>query len=103
MRIGIAGNGSIVRRFLKDASGAETVKTTSICVRERSRDKGEELAREYGMKVYTDYEEFLREGDMDTVYVGLINTQHYPYAKQALLAGKHVICEKPLTDRKSVV
>ena len=48
--------------------------------------------------LYTDYEAFLREGDMDTVYVGLINTQHYSYAKQALLAGKHVICEKPLTE-----
>ena len=96
MRTGVAGNGTIVRRFLKDAAQVEDVRTTAICVRERSREKGEELAREYGMKVYTDYEAFLREGDMDTVYVGLINTQHYSYAKQALLAGKHVICEKPL-------
>ncbi len=98
MRTGVAGNGTIVRRFLKDAAQVEDVRTTAICVRERSREKGEELAREYGMKVYTDYEAFLREGDMDTVYVGLINTQHYSYAKQALLAGKHVICEKPLTE-----
>lgn len=97
MRTGVAGNGTIVRRFLRDAAQVEDIRTTAICVRERSREKGEELAREYGMKVYTDYEAFLREGDMDTVYVGLINTQHYSYAKQALLAGKHVICEKPLT------
>ena len=93
MRTGVAGNGTIVRRFLKDAAQVEDVRTTAICVRERSREKGEELAREYGMKVYTDYEAFLREGDMDTVYVGLINTQHYSYAKQALLAGKLFLWE----------
>ncbi len=97
MRIGVVGNGNIVKRFLKDAGNVEDVKIMAICVREQSRNKGEELALAYGMDVYTDYGEFLERGDMDVVYVGLINTQHYPYARQALLAGKHVICEKPLT------
>lgn len=97
MRIGLVGNGTIVRRFLKDAAGAEGAETTAICVRERSREKGEELAREYGLRVFTDYGGFLRDEEIDAVYVGLINTCHYKYAKQALLAGKHVICEKPLT------
>ncbi|MCI8663901.1 MAG: Gfo/Idh/MocA family oxidoreductase [Hungatella sp.] len=97
MRIGVTGNGNIVKRFLKDASEVETVKTISICVREQSRHKGEELALAYGMEACTDYEEFLGREDMDAVYIGLINIQHYPYARQALLAGKHVICEKPLT------
>ncbi len=66
-------------------------------MREQSRHKGEELALAYGMEVHTDYEKFLEQEDMDGVYIGLVNTQHYPYARQALLAGKHVICEKPLT------
>lgn len=35
--------------------------------------------------------------DVDTIYVGTPNHTHYDYAKQALLAGKHVICEKPFT------
>ena len=97
MRIGVVGNGNIVKRFLKDAAEADGVKTGAICVREQSRHKGEELALAYGMEVYTDYGKFLEQEDMDAVYVGLINTRHYPYARQALLAGKHVICEKPLT------
>ncbi len=97
MKIGVVGNGNIVKRFLKDAGEVETVRTVAICVREQSRHKGEELAHAWGLEVYTDYEEFLTQGDMDGVYVGLINTLHYPYARQALLAGKHVICEKPLT------
>ena len=35
--------------------------------------------------------------DVDTIYVGTPNHTHHDYAKQALLAGKHVICEKPFT------
>ena len=34
----------------------------------------------------------------DTVYIALVNSAHYSYAKQALLAGKHVIVEKPLVS-----
>ena len=97
MRVGVAGNGNIVKRFLKDAGELPNVQLTSICVRERSRERGQELASAYGMEVYTDYREFLSSPDIDTVYIGLINTQHFPYAREALLAGKHVICEKPLT------
>lgn len=97
MRIGVVGNGNIVKRFLKDGAEVEHLETMAVCVREQSRKKGEELALAYGMKLYTDYGEFLNCEDMDTVYVGLINSQHYPYARQALRAGKHVICEKPLT------
>lgn len=97
MRVGVVGNGNIVRRFLKDAAGLEKVSLKAICVREKSLEKGQNLADIYGMDVYTDYGEFLRDSEVDTVYIGLINTQHYPYARGALLAGKHVICEKPLT------
>lgn len=97
MRIGVVGNGNIVKRFLKDAGEVKDADVKTICVREKSREKGEILAQEYGLKVYTDYGKFLENGDLDTVYVGLINTKHYPYAREALMAGKHVICEKPLT------
>lgn len=97
MRIGVVGNGNIVKRFLKDAAEVEAVETIAVCVREQSRHKGEELAQACAMEVYTDYGKFLERKDMEAVYVGLINTRHYDYARQALLAGKHVICEKPLT------
>lgn len=97
MNIGVVGNGGIVKRFLNDAKEVGSVETLSICVREQSRHKGEELALAHNLEVYTDYREFLNQEDLDAVYVGLINTQHHPYARQALLAGKHVICEKPLT------
>lgn len=97
MKVGVAGNGTIVKRFLKDAQGAADVSLHSICVREQSRKKGRELADLYGLELFDDYEAFLRCGEVDTVYIGLTNPLHFSYAKKALEAGKHVICEKPLT------
>ena len=98
MRIGIAGNGMIVRRMLQDIKEIPEIETTAICVREKSLEKGRILAEEFGIPaVDTDYRTFLEREDMDTVYIGIVNQMHYEYAKKALEAGKHVICEKPFT------
>lgn len=57
------------------------------------------LSKKYGIKtIYTDYKEMLTDQNVDTVYIASPNSLHYPYAKEALLAGKHVICEKPFTS-----
>lgn len=40
---------------------------------------------------------FLSDNSFDTVYIGLTNALHYQYIKDAILAGKHVIVEKPFT------
>jgi predicted dehydrogenase len=45
----------------------------------------------------TDYREVLRDPAIDAVHIGTPNAQHFSMAKDALLAGKHVLCEKPLT------
>ena len=98
MNICIAGNGNIVRRFLKDVQSIEDAKITAICVREQSREKGAALSDEYRIPLlFTDYSAALREPSVDTVYLGIPNHIHYLYAKQALESGKNVICEKPFT------
>jgi predicted dehydrogenase len=45
---------------------------------------------------YTDYDKMVREADFDCVHICTPNNLHYPMAKAALHAGKHVVCEKPL-------
>lgn len=45
---------------------------------------------------YGDYRDLLKDKDIDAVHVCTPNFLHYPMVKEALLAGKHVICEKPL-------
>jgi predicted dehydrogenase len=47
-------------------------------------------------KYYVDYDKMVKEEDFDCVHICTPNNLHYPMAKTALLAGKHVICEKPL-------
>ena len=59
--------------------------------RPNSVAKGENFAKRFGIKkVYTDYGELLKDNEIDAVYVGLINSVHYAYAKEALLAGKRM-------------
>ena len=95
MKLGIAGNGGIVITALESLKNTDIEVTALWC---RNAEKGMPLKEKYGIPaLYTDYAEFLADGDFDTVYVGLINSLHYEYSKQALLAGKHVICEKPFT------
>jgi predicted dehydrogenase len=47
-------------------------------------------------RVYDSLEAMLADPDIDIVHLATPNVLHYPYAKAALLAGKHVVCEKPL-------
>ncbi len=95
MKIGIVGNGGIVLSALNSLRGCGIPYTALWC---RNAEKGKPLCEEYDIEnLYTDYDAFLKDDSYDTVYIGLINSLHYQYSKQALLAGKHVICEKPLT------
>lgn len=68
---------------------------TFYAVWERSKNLAQEKYPE--VKVYRTLEELLADGLVELVVVNTPNTTHYDFAKQALLAGKHVICEKPFT------
>ena len=98
MKIGVVGNGMIVGMFLHDAALVEGADIVSLCVRPGSLEKGQKIAEEYHIpKIETDYDAFLKNPEVETVYVGIANLVHYEYAKKALEAGKHVILEKPFT------
>jgi len=50
-----------------------------------------------GCKAYGSYEELYADPNVDVVYIGTPHTLHHRNTKDALLAGKHVLCEKPFT------
>lgn len=98
IRLGTIGSGTIVHQILDAAAQTEGIR----CVAVYSRDlkKGQILAGEYkASRVYTDMAAFLADEEVNTVYVATPNLLHYEQVKRALLAGKHVICEKPFCTR----
>ena len=96
MKLSILGTGKIVHDLLEALKFVPEIELTSVFARPKSRAKAEALASEWHIpKVYTDYAELVANDDADFIYIGLINTVHYEYAKQALAAGRNVIVEKP--------
>jgi glucose-fructose oxidoreductase len=62
-------------------------------------EKREKLGRKYKVKAqlsYDQYDQFLRSGIVDAVYIALPNHLHREYSERAARAGVHVLCEKPL-------
>lgn len=98
MNLAILGSGMIVQDFLSISHEIPGLTLRAVFGLEAVRPDLESLSSRYGIPaVYTDYEECLADPEVDTVYVGLPNSLHAPFAKRALEAGKHVICEKPFT------
>ena len=97
MKLALVGNGKIVRGALTALPYVPKIKVTAICCRPQSKDKADALANEFGIpQVFTDYDQLLKEKDIDFVYIGISNHVHYEYGRKALEAGKNVIMEKPM-------
>jgi len=78
--------------------------TEVVAIASRSLDKARDMARHLGIpRWYGSYEALLADADVDAVYNPLPNDQHVPWSIRALEAGKHVLCEKPLTRRPAEV
>lgn len=98
MKLAILGTGKIVDEVLPVLKEINGIELSAILSTPRSLEKAQKLAEIYGIsQASSDYDSILANPDVDTVYVALPNHLHYDYAKKALLAGKHVICEKPFT------
>src|SRR5260370_35001505 len=64
----------------------------------RDRGKAEQAARALGIpKAYGSYEELLADPEIEAIYNPLPNHLHVPWSIKAAAAGKHVLCEKPLS------
>lgn len=93
IRMGVVGSGRIAPRFLSEAKYVSGVNVR--CVYNPHRESAEMFAEKYSLESYSlSYERFL-EG-VDAVYIAAPHETHYDYSRRALLAGKHVLCEKPL-------
>ena len=99
---GILSTANINLKFLAGAREAESVEI--IAVASRDRDSARRYAREHSIeRPYAGYEALLRDPDVEAVYISLPNALHLPWSVEALEAGKHVLCEKPLARRTADV
>ena len=95
LKYAVIGTGWIVQSFIDGTKYVPELCLTAVC--SRSYERGLELAQKNGIEtVFTSLEE-LAESDVDCVYIASPNFLHYAQSKMMLEAGKHVICEKPLT------
>ena len=98
MRWGLLSTADINGAILEGARGTDEATVVAVASRERSR--AEQYAREHGIeRAHGSYEALLEDPEVEAVYVSLPNSMHVPWSVRALEAGKHVLCEKPLTRR----
>jgi len=97
VRWGILGVAKIaVRKVIPAMQQGEWSEVTAIA--SRDRHKAEEAARALGIaRAYGSYEELLRDPEIEAIYNPLPNHLHVPWTVKAVEAGKHVLCEKPLS------
>ncbi len=94
-RIGIVGT-----NFISDWL-MEAILQSGCCeaaaLYSRTEEKGGAFAAKHGIaRLFTDFSDFVNSDAIDAVYLASPNALHYPQALEALRAGKHVLCEKPL-------
>lgn len=100
VKVGVIGAGFIGRiqiEAIRRTFLAEVVALASHDVAV-GRQKASELGVGTG---YGDYRDLIRDDRVEVVHICTPNNLHYPMAKAALEAGKHVVCEKPLTINRN--
>lgn len=96
MRTAIFGTGFMGRVHLEAVRRVEFVETAAIAGRNEAAAK--RMGAAFSVPIIaSDYHDVLRDPSIDAVHVCTPNAQHFPMANDALEAGKHVLCEKPLT------
>ena len=97
---GIMATGGIARKFATDLARSRTGRL--VAVGSRSQASAEAFAREFGgVRAHGSYEALLADPEVTVVYVAPPHPWHLEWAIRAAEAGKHILCEKPLTLRFS--
>ncbi len=93
---GIISTADINRKVIPGAHASDKVELAAVA--SRNRERAEEYAKQWEIaRAFGSYDELLADPEIEAVYISLPNTMHCEWSIRALEAGKHVLCEKPLS------
>ena len=95
LRAGIIGAGFIGPAHIESLRRLGYVAMTALAGRDQASAE-RKAASLYIPKAYGDYQALIADPEIDVIHICSPNREHYPAARAALAAGKHVVCEKPL-------
>ncbi len=96
LRWGLLGTARINRAVIPPIRGSKNSRLLAIA--SRTTEKAAQSATSWGIpRYYSDYEALLADPEIDVIYNSLPNNLHTEWSLRAMRAGKHVLCEKPLT------
>lgn len=94
LHFGIVGSGNIVETHIKSIEEIPNAKVTAIF--SRNKETAEKWGNQYNIRVYSDYDHFLSNDDLDIVTILTPSGTHADFGIKAAKKGKHVIVEKPI-------
>jgi predicted dehydrogenase len=99
---GVLSTALINEKVLAGAALSDEVEV--VAVASRDQERAEAYVREHGIpRAHGSYEALLADAEVEAVYISLPNSLHCEWSINALEAGKHVLCEKPMGRRPEEV
>ncbi|HEX3225977.1 MAG TPA: Gfo/Idh/MocA family oxidoreductase [Gaiellaceae bacterium] len=93
---GIVSTADINRKVIPGAKASQQVDLVGVA--SRTQERADAYAQQWGIpRAYGSYDALLADPEIEAVYISLPNTMHCEWSIRAVEAGKHVLCEKPLT------
>jgi predicted dehydrogenase len=95
LRWGIIGTGNIARKFARGLAESRTGRLAAVG--SRAEETLRAFLADFPARGYASYDGLLADPEVDVVYISTPHPSHAQWAMRAAQAGKHVLCEKPLT------
>jgi predicted dehydrogenase len=97
VRVGMIGLGAVAQRFVEVFTKHPLTEVTAVC--DVSEERVSEARAHFpAAQGYTDYKQLLQDSSLDLVYVAVPPKYHHDVVMDAIVAGKHILCEKPLAN-----
>lgn len=96
-KVAVVGTGFIGPAHIEALRRLPNIEVAALC--EATIELAQEKATALGISRFYTFDELLKQADIECIHICTPNFLHHSQSKAALLAGKHVVCEKPLANK----